>query len=466
MPNILAYTMLLAWPIVTLLLFRHLPPARALVWTVLAGYLVLPPLPAAFDFPLLPPLNKEILPNLSAFIVCLLVLPKFPSLFPQSALARFLIAAFVLTPAATVMVNGEAITFVGEKLPGLRVFDALAMMINQFILLLGFLLARILLQTKEAQRDILVAFVLAGLVYSVPMFIEIRLSPQLNLWIYGYYQHLFEQSIRGDSFRPLVFLFHGIWAAFFTMGTVVAGFALARQNATFVRQRYLISALYLVVLLILCRTLGALIYAIALVPLVIFAGNKTQIRIATVLAVLALLYPTLKSANLVPTNAMLAAAEKISPERAHSLKFRFDNEDLLRKRASEKPLFGWGSWGRNHEHNPIDGTITTVSDGRWIITLGVFGWVGFLAEFGLLGLPIFLLWREVRHLTDAKISPYVGPLVLLLAVNLVDLIPNATLTPLSWLLSGALLGHAELLARKRANKEKDLPVRAPRRTVI
>ncbi len=466
MPNILAYIMLLIWPIVTYLLFRYLPRSRALVWTVLAGYLLLPPLPAAIDFPLFPPLNKDVLPNFSAFIICLLFLPKFPSLIPRSPIARLLIAVFVLTPIATVLGNSEPITFLDGALPGLRIFDAVAMVINQFILLLGFLLARSILQTPEAQRDMLVALLLGGLVYSVPMLIEIRLSPQLNLWVYGYYQHLFEQSIRGDNFRPLVFLFHGIWAAFFTMTTVVAGFTLARQSKTFVRQRYLVSALYLVVLLVLCRTLGALIYAIALVPLVILAGNKTQIRIATVLATLALLYPTLKSADLVPSNTMLSAAASISPERANSLKFRFDNEDLLRNRANEKPLFGWGSWGRNHEHNPVDGTITTVSDGRWIITLGVFGWVGFLAEFALLGLPIFLLWREVRHLPSSKISPFLGPLVLILAVNLVDLIPNATLTPLTWLLSGALLGHAELLARQRRGETREQEDQSTRRRTV
>lgn len=466
MPNTLAYIMLLIWPIVTYLLFRYMPPSRALVWTVLAGYLLLPPLPAAIDFPLFPPLNKDVLPNFSAFVICLFFLPKFPSLIPSSMFARLLIAVFVFTPVATVLGNGEPITFVDGALPGLRIFDAVAMVINQFILLLGFLLARSILQTSEAQRDLLVALLIGGLVYSVPMFIEIRLSPQLNLWVYGYYQHLFEQSIRGDNFRPLVFLFHGIWAAFFAMTTVVAGFALARQSKTVVRQRYVISALYLLVLLVLCRTLGALIYAVALVPLVILASNKTQIRIATVLATLALLYPTLKSADLVPSNAMLSAATNISPERAHSLKFRFDNEDLLRSRANEKPLFGWGSWGRNHEHNPVDGTITTVSDGRWIITLGVFGWVGFLAEFALLGLPIFLLWREVRHLPSPEISPFLGPLVLLLAVNLVDLIPNATLTPLSWLLSGALLGHAELLARQRQGKTQEIKEHATRRRTV
>jgi hypothetical protein len=42
-------------------------------------------------------------------------------------------------------------------------------------------------------------------------------------------------------------------------------------------------------------------------------------------------------------------------------------------------------------------------------------------------------------------------LALLLAINLIDMIPNATLTPLTWLIAGTLLGMAEALqANQRA----------------
>jgi len=167
---------------------------------------------------------------------------------------------------------------------------------------------------------------------------------------------------------------------------------------------------------------------------------------------------------------MLEQAERIDPERSASLLFRFENEDLLYERAKEKPVFGWGSWGRNQLHDPITGTINSVSDGRWIIVIGVFGWVGFMAEFGLLALPMILLWRESRRLRPEEISPYLGPLSLIQAVNMIDLIPNATLTPLTWLVAGALLGHAEVLRAKRAETSVETPdhklVLQPSRTII
>ncbi len=113
------------------------------------------------------------------------------------------------------------------------------------------------------------------------------------------------------------------------------------------------------------------------------------------------------------------------------------------ERALEKPLFGWGSWGRNHILNPVTGVIETVTDGRWIILIGIFGWVGYLAEFGLITLPVLMLWHYSRRLGNAAHVRLIGPVALLLAINLIDMLPNATLTPLTWLFAGAVLGLAE-----------------------
>ena len=458
MPNAIASLALLSWPFVAIYLFHRLPPARALIWTLLGAYLLLPPAPAAFDFPLMPALGKNTLPNLSVLLICLFMLPRRIPLLPDSPVARFLACLFILTPIATVLTNRDPIEFVAAGLPGLRVVEAAAQVINQAILLCGFLAARPLLRTVEAQRDLLIALVIGGLAYSIPMLIEVRLSPQLNLWVYGYYQHLFEQSIRAGGFRPTVFLFHGIWAAFFTLMTVVAAMALWKVDGLKRWKRYLFATVYLGTVLLLCKTLAPMVFLVFLTPMLWLIPTKGQLQVAALLAALTVAYPILKGAHLVPSDFLLSQASKVSAERAHSLKFRFDNEDALLARAQEKPLFGWGSWGRNHLHNPIDGTITSVTDGRWIITIGVYGWFGYIAEFGLLALPLFLLWRETSYVRGRELSPYIGVLSLLLGVNMVDMLPNATLTPMTWLLSGALLGHAERLRRIRLESRDNIEV--------
>lgn len=202
------------------------------------------------------------------------------------------------------------------------------------------------------------------------------------------------------------------------------------------------------------KSLGALIFVVMLVPLVVFLGPVNQIKIAILIGLLATAYPILKGAGAVPQDRLLGAAASIDPDRAASLQFRFDNEQVLLDRAYIKPVFGWGSWGRNHILDPVSGNILTVTDGRWIIVIGVYGWVGFLAEFGLLVLPLCLLWREAIAAREIPVSPFIAPLSLILAINILDMIPNATLTPLTWMVAGALTGYAEQLRAERLRLRK------------
>ncbi len=454
MPNILALLMLAIWPLVALVLFRRFSPAQALVWTLLAGYLLLPPPPAAFDFPLLPPLNKATIPSLAAFAMVVFFLRDKVSLWPDSRLAQGLLLVFVLSPFATFATNTEPVFFGVVGLPGLRFVEGIALMVQQAMLVLPFLLARALLADAEGQRVILLALMIGGLAYSLPMLIEVRLSPQLNYWVYGYYQHQFGQTLRFGGWRPLVFLEHGLWAAFFTMSAFVAALALFKGESSRRAGAYMLAALYLGFILLLSKSMGAVLFGAMLLPLVLFLGLKWQIRLAGLLALMVLAYPLLKQVDLVPAQAIVEQAARVSQERANSLDFRFDNEDILFERAQQKPLFGWGSWGRNHILDPVSGFLLTVTDGRWIITFGVFGWLGYIAEFGLLTLPLLMLWRQATR-PGAKIPVLVGPMALLLAINLVDLIPNATLTPLTWLIAGALLGAAEKAHKTYASPKPD-----------
>ncbi len=465
MPNFLAYFMLAVWPLVTLVLFAKLPPAKAFVATIVAGYLLLPPPPAAFDFPLLPPLDKENIPLLAAFAVLWLGMRGRFELLPRSPIARLLLALFILSPVLTFATNREPVFFGHIGLPGMRPFEAFALAVQQAMVALNFLLARALLTGPGAPgldeedsgasglRIVAMALFVGGMAYSVPMLIEVRLSPQLNNMIYGYYQHFFAQAIRGDGFRPLVFLNHGLWAAFYAMSAFAAALALWRSSRGEARNLYLLAAGYLGAVLVLCKTLGALLYGILLVPLIVLFSTLWQIRIAALLGLLVLAYPVAKIANVVPYETMVGEAAKISTDRANSLKFRFDNEEVLFERALRKPAFGWGIWGRNQIIDPNTGNFATVTDGRWIITMGVYGWLGYIAEFGLLVLPLLMLWQVGRR-PGARLPTLAGPLALLLAINMVDLLPNATLTPLTWLLAGALMGVAE---RARARYRPPAP---------
>jgi hypothetical protein len=451
MPNPIAFLALAAWPLIALALYARLGRDQALIWTVMLGYLFLPEPPAAYDFPLMPPLNKHNIPALAAFTIALWRYGFESPILPVSLVGRGLVLVFVFSPVFTVLTNGEPVFFGQVGLPGLALKDAAALVVQQFLLIVPFLLARQFLASGGAQRELLKALVIGGLIYSLPMLIEIRLSPQLNMWVYGYYQHLFGQSVRFGGYRPVVFLYHGLWVAFFVMTALVSAYALWQLDTDrAARWKWLGAAGYLTAILVLSKSLGALIFMVLLVPMVVLLRPAMQIRAAIVIGLLAVSYPVLKAADLVPQDQLLGAAASIDEERAGSLEFRFDNENTLLERAYLKPVFGWGSWGRNHILDPVSGNILTVTDGRWIILIGTYGWVGFLAEFGLLLWPLILLWRETLfpH-REAPVSPLIAPLALLLAINIFDMLPNATLTPLTWLVAGALTGYAERLRAER-----------------
>lgn len=447
-PNALAYAALLVWPAVMAVLFRTLGPVRGLLAGLLGGYLLLPPSPAGFELPIMPTLAKESITSLAALTLSLVLFRPFPGLIPQGWAARLLLAAFVFGPVLTVLGNTDPIVWGVFVLPGLSLSEVASITINQVLMVAPLLLARAFIVKESDLRDVLWAVLWGALAYSLPMLLEVRLSPQINIWVYGFFQHSFEQMMRGEGFRPIVFLYHGLWAAFLAATGLFAASALLRDGEGRRTVAMAVAVVWLLALLVLCKSLGSLLYGIVIGPVILFTPARLQVRLAAILALLTLLYPILRGADLVPVERILALAESVDPARAQSLGFRLGNEEVLLDHAEQRQLLGWGTWGRNLTYDVQSGEPLTVSDGRWIIVLGMFGWIGYLAEFGLLALPVFLLWW--RALPAA--SHCVAALSLMLAVNMVDLLPNATLTPITWLFAGALLGVTERASRTAASR--------------
>jgi hypothetical protein len=467
MPNTFAYLMLLIWPVACLVLFRRLAFERALVWSLLGGYLLLPPL-AAFDLPLVPALDKYSIPSLSVLLICIFVLGKPVRLWPDNMLARMLLVLFLLSVIPTVLTNTDAIPFwsfatdpdsraaaAPGGLPGMSIRDLASVLVTQMIVLIPFVLARQFLSTPSGLKEILLALAVGALAYSLPALIEIRLSPQINTWIYGFFQHDFSQMMRKGGFRPIVFLPHALWLSFFVLTAILSAAALARYGHAQDRTRWVMLVVYLLAVLYLCKSLGAWVFALTLTPLVLLAPAQFQIRMALLCALIAIIYPMLRNLGVIPLEAVLAQAEAIDVERASSLAFRFNNEEQLLDRAQDKPLFGWGAWGRNLIRDPLNGNIATIPDGRWIIVFGSYGWLGYIAEMGLLALPLVLLARMSGAKNSA--SNYVAAIAIILAATMLDMLINATLTPYTWLCAGAILGFTEQRHSHESTDQSHVP---------
>jgi hypothetical protein len=275
------------------------------------------------------------------------------------------------------------------------------------------------------------------LAYSVPMLVEVRLSPQLHGLVYGYTPYSFFDLIRWGGFRPAVFLPQGLQLALFVAMALIGGCFLARARLSALRVPVWAPPIYLTPILVLCKTLGAMVYAVLLAPLALFARPSICLKVACGLMLFVCAYPALRNQSLTPIGSVLSASQGISKDRANSFLTRIKNEDRLLAKANQKPLFGWGEWGRNRVYDPATGQDISITDGAWIIYFGMFGWFGYLGLFGLLTVPVFRLHRFVKH-ADRQEALIAAGLGLMLVANVADMVPNANLTPITWIIAGSI----------------------------
>ena len=454
---------LLIWPIVALIIFAHATFVPAIIATAVVPYLLLP---EAFAIPMpgLPDLDKTAI--ISIGLVAGIVIyrkraqakAELTGLKTASRAAAVmmlsLLAIIVGGMVFTVMGNREVLVFGPTILPAMRSWDAISLIGDLALLLIPFFVARRYLATQKEHRALLVAFVIAGLLYSLLMLVEIRLSPQLHRWVYGYHQSSFLQHIR-DGYRPKVFLQHGLWVGFLMFMTVIAAAGLwkAERNV-----KWLWAGGWLLFILMISRNLGAVMIAFLCLGIFFVLLRKMQIWAVVAIALTTLAYPALRQAEIIPLGEILAAASSISEDRAQSLEFRLNNEDQLLRRAYEKPLAGWGGWARDRIYDE-NGDNISISEGTWILVLGSTGWIGYIGFFGLLTFSLLALSVTARR---KKIPLETMALALICAGNLIYMIPNATLTPIGLMCFGALAGFVQFDAGPSIQQARRIPTRHTR----
>ena len=449
----IAYVALILTLPATLVAFALMKPTRALLFILLGGLLFLPE-KLAFDAPLIPPLDKHAILAMCLMIgVLIFGGSSVRRAQPGRGIDLLLILAVLIVPVGRVLTNGDALTYGPLRIAGLSASDILSLMLNQ---LLGptiiFFLGRALFRNPDEARDLLRALAIAGLVYLPFCLVELRFSPQFHVWVYGFRQHAFNQSIRGDSYRPMVFMAHGLALAMLYVAAVISAITLSRMRVTlFKRFSASKAALVLTGLLAILNSAGALIYGLISVPLLLLRP-KTVLRVACFLACIVAVYPVLRATDIFPSKALVDVAARFSHQRASSLRFRFENEDVLLKKALERPLFGWGWHGRNRVYDR-EGSDQTVTDGAWIVTLGYEGVVGLSFQLALLLIPVFLAMARVNRVDRAD-QPLLASAALICALYSLDLLPNGMFNDLPMFFSGALTGLSQGLStqpRRRIN---------------
>lgn len=427
------------WPVATYVLFQRLDFMRALCVSFVAGYLLLPT-GVGTKLPLIE-INKGVIVLLSVLLMGSVFAYKrpagrlLPGAWPKIPAFTGLVALIFVGILLTIVTNSDALIYGPRRLPSLGVKDLILTWVNTLVRLAPLVIAWKFLGSDEGNAVLLRVIVFALAAYGMLALYEVRMSPQLNNMVYGFFPHSWLQHKRAGGFRPLVFLPHGLILGILLSMATVGAAGLMRFNREG-RGRYIALLVYMLVVLVLSKTLGALAIALLLVPVALLLPARLQILVAAALALMIVAYPALRNLGLVPVDSLVSFASGIDTERAGSLKFRFDHENAILDKASERSLAGWGSWSRWRIYDEF-GRDISVSDGFWVILFGEGGWLRYIGQFGVYILPILLLALRARK----TLSPATGVLALMLTANLIDLLPNAGISSITALLAGALLGN-------------------------
>lgn len=450
--NIFSYVALLSWIPISLIMFSYLRPQTATALALLGAILLLPET-VGFDLPIVPEFDKQSAGALGALFGCMW---KCRQRLLSARIGRGIDLLWVLLLVGhflSAFANPDSLVFGPRTLPGLTTYDAISAALRAAITMaLPFVLARAVFRTPGELVLLLRVIVMAGLCYSVLALVEIRLSPQLHNWVYGFHAHQFAQAKRDGGFRPTLFMTHGLDVARFFLLVLVSATGLYRMRLPIGRFSAGLVTLYLCAIMVLLKSTAALFYAVMAVPLMAYASAVTLRRLGLVLALVVLVFPMLRANGYIPTEDILDIAYDFSEERGQSLETRFVQEDSLLARALERPTFGWSRYGRNRVYNSRTGNDESITDGLWTLTLGMQGYFGFVALFGLLTFPLIMVWRRLRQVPFSHAQWPVLSLSIACAFLTIDLIPNGLHDYIHLVTAGAVVGGLTGLAPSQSAK--------------
>ena len=395
---------LYAWPLLALALFFFLRPRRAVLASIILGWLFLP-IASIKLAPGIPEYSKTAATCLAALLgVAIFDLPRLLSFRPRWI--DLPMALWCLCPMASSLSND------------LGAFDGASAIFRKTLTWgVPYLLGRLYFRNLACVTELAAAIFLGGLLYMPFCLFEIRMSPQLHTWVYGFHQHEFGQSFRFGGWRPTVFMEHGLmvgmWMAMASLCGIWLWASGAMRTLFRVPMPWFLGPLLITTLL--CKSLGALVLLMTGLGVLWASRARPSRAYVLVLALLAPLYLALRVPKIWTGRELTEASALVSQDRSSSLRFRITNEDMLVDRALRRPVFGWGGWGRARVRD-YSGKDISVTDGLWIIALGDEGLVGLCGMVVVFLAPLWGLFRvlPVRAWSDPRAAPSLAMCVLVL----------------------------------------------------
>ena len=269
------------------------------------------------------------------------------------------------------------------------------------------------------------------------------MSPQLHRQFYGFYQHEFVQTIRGSSYRPMVFMQHGLMVAMWIAGgaLLAAMLRVSRDPFRFMGFGWTIPALGLAVVSVLMSSLGATILLFGFVGAIWFVRASNARWPLFVLLFVPILWVAGRSSGVLDNENLESWMSKVNESRARSFASRLYTEDVLVQNTWQSPVVGMGSWGADRTIM-IDGEEEyIVVDGLWILSFSRYGLIGLLAILGVYFVPAWRVFRKTRpgEWSSRADHSICAALALLLTMVAIDNLMNAMLNAVWLAIAGALV---------------------------
>ena len=436
-PTILVPIMLFGWIPLVLAMFAMIAgPRRAVIAAYLFGLLFLPSY--GYSISGLPDYTKMTATSVGVFLGILMV--------DHAAIMRYRMSWVDLPMILYCLAPGFA-----SLSNNLGIYDAMSSSAHHFIIWgLPFFIGRIYFNNLPGMRELAIGIFVGGLIYAPLCLWEMRMSPQLNLEIYGYYAAPFHEAHRWGGFRPLVFMHDGLMLGMWMAMAGLLGWWLwlsGKLRTLWGLPAGLLAGVLLVTA-VLCRSTGAVILLAAGVgALGAMRFLRTRLLLVAIIVV-PLMYVGVRASQVNSLDSVVQMIRDINPARAHSLAFRLGNEDMLAQRALQRPMFGWGGYSRSRVYK--DGRDVSITDGLWIIELGKTGFVGLGSLLGFLLLPMVVMLIRLKR-TELLHPAWAAPvgIAFVLVLHMIDSLMNAMINPVFVLAAGGATGIAAILVRKR-----------------
>ena len=425
--TILVPITLFGWVPCVLLLFMWHPPRRAVVTAFMAGWLILPA--ATFDLPGLPDYSK-MTATCAGILLAALVFDIDTLLLIRPRWFDLPIVVWCFMP------------FVTNAVEEIDMYDSLSWSVNHMITWgMPYFIGRVYFTDAEALKELAVGFVIGALFYIPICWFEIRMSPQISGFLYGVEGGY--SGTRLGGWRPQGLMASGLMLGMWMTSASLLGVWMWSTGALkkFGKRSagWLIVAL--VVTTIFCKSTGALVLMMGGLACLFTIRKSGRATPVLLFCLPALVYPAIRAGGAWDGMVMVQLADStVGPERAQSLEFRLQNEDILSSKALQRYWWGWGRFGRSRVLNEYGKDIST-TDGEWIIAMGESGVIGVAAVTMIYILPVLILWWRLKGTLWADPSfAAVSAFAVILTLYATDNILNAMINPVITVVMGGLSG--------------------------